>query len=362
MKPGGSSSGEKLYARILDCRVQLPADWANTQDATKRIDDVTVTIERGLWQKYPYGFNAEGTGWDYVYYTPSGTEYLASGASSSTNIGGDTTALWQIQIAPVYHASTPAIDRAIIGFRSKALGGANYDALGKKEAESQTNGTDTTDAVDATASGGNKVECTFATPTSATRLSGASIPHGVHRVFARMKATGTQIATVYITATDTSGSVSNSSVYVSSTDWLIYDLGVIRLFQNHWGAVLTPTSTGSWTLTASGTTGNGNLDIDYLFFMPTEGYLTVSNCSIPAGTANLDKSIVINSQTLPHPFVYANNAAVAYTLSLDPPPGPCKLYWLVGTDSGSVFDVGITQSIQIVTFVANARYIMPSVV
>ncbi len=363
LKPGGSAAGEVLYAMIYDVRVELPADWANTQDATLTVEDVTVTIERGLWQKYKYGLNGYQDGWDYIYGTTNPTvEYHAGSASSTVDVGGDTWALWQIQFAPKNDASTPAIDRAIIGYRSKSMGGANYASLGKKEAESQTNGTDTSDAADATASGGNKVECTFATGTAATRLSGTGIPHGIHRVFARMKANGTQVATVYLSATDTTGTIANASVTVSSTSWLVYDLGVIRLFQNHWGAILTPTSTGSWTLTGSGTPAAGNLDIDYLFFMPTEGYVTASGIGIPAGLANSGKTLTINNQVLPQPFVAANNAAVAYTISLDPVPGACAFYWLMGTDAGSVFDVGITQTIAIANFLQNPRYIMPSLV
>jgi hypothetical protein len=275
------------------------------------------------------------------------------------------SALWQIQVVASGDVTMPAIDRAIIGYRSKALGGANYASLGKKEAESQTNGTDTSDAADATASAGNKVSCTFATGAAGTvytRLSGTSIPYGIHRVFARMKITGTQVATVYISATDTSGTVANASVTVSSTSWLVYDLGVIRLFQNHWGAVLSSTSTGSWSLSASGTPALGTLDIDYLFFMPTEGYITADDVGILAGTAGAAKVITFNNQTLPSPFAAGNNAAMAYTMSFDPLPGACAIYWLVGSGSSGAFDVGITQTVNTIVFVANARFLMPSLV
>jgi hypothetical protein len=115
-------------------------------------------------------------------------------------------------------------------------------------------------------------------------------------------------------------------------------------------------------LVASGTSGLGNLDIDYLFFMPTEGYVTVSGAAIPAGTANSGMAITITNQILPHPFMAANSVGASYTISIEPQPGDCAIYWLVGTDSGSVFDVGITQTISIVNFLVNPRYLMPSVV
>jgi hypothetical protein len=366
LKPGGSSSGEVLYAPIYDCRVELPADWANVQDATKTIEDVTVTIERGMWQQYaPNTFsltpNISATG-----------QTLASSASSSVNIGGDTSALIYLYFLQTSGATT--INRAIFGYRSKALGGANYASLGKKEAESQTNGTDTSDAADATASGGNKVQCTFATGAAGTvytRLSGTGIPHGTHRVFARMKATSTQVATVNVKYQDDNNSavvyVANSSVLVSSTSWLVYDLGVVRYFETGLGALYDDTVTGVWAIDASGTPGNGNLDIDWVYFMPTEGYMTASGFSLVYSASKPQSFIFTNSvngsmiaqQALSGDF--KRIAAVQHTASIAPQPGPFALYWLMGTDSGSVFDVGIVTTLSMYMS-ANARYIMPSLV
>ena len=363
IKPGGSAAGEVLYAPIYDCRVELPSDWANVQDATRTIEDVTVTIERGIWQQYyPNQFsltqNVAVTG-----------QTLASSASSSVNIGGDTSAL--IYLYFLQASGTTTINRAIIGYRSKSLGGANYAALGKKEAESQTNGTDTSDAADATASAGNKVQCTFATGTLATRLSGTGIPYGTHRVFARMKATGTQVATVNVKYQDTNNAaavyVANTAVLVSSTNWLVYDMGVVRYFESGLGALYDSTVSGVWAIDASGTPGNGNLDIDYVYFMPTEGYVTASGFSLVYSAGTPQSFILANSvngswiaqQSLSGD--YTRIAAIQHTASIAPQPGPFALYWLMGTDSGSVFDVGIVTTLS-VYFSANARYLMPSLV
>lgn len=363
LKPGGSSSGEVLYAPIYDCRVELPPDWANVQDATKTIEDVTVTIERGLWQQYaPNVFSLTGN-------MSVTAQALASSASSSTSIGGDTTALLHLYFLQASGSTT--INRAIIGYRSKALGGTNYASLGKKEAESQTNGTDTSDAADATASGGNKVECTFATPTVATRLSGTGIPHGTHRVFARMKITSTAVATVNLKYQDDNNSAvvyaSNATVSVSSTSWLVYDMGVVRYFNTGLGALYDDAATGVWAIDALRASGSGNLDIDWVFFMPTEGYLTASGLSLVYSVSNPQSFIFTNSVngTMIAQQVlgadYKRLAAVQHTASITPQPGPFALYWLMGTDSGSVFDVGIVTTLS-VYFSANGRYLMPSLV
>ena len=366
LKPGGSSAGEVLYAPIYDCRVELPADWANTQDARLTIEDITVTIERGLWQQYaPATFslntNISATG-----------QALASSASSSASIGGDTSALLYLQLLQA--SGSTAINRAIIGYRSKVLGGANYASLGKKEAESQTNGTDTSDQVDATASGGNCVRCTFGTTATATRLSGTSIPHGTHRVFARMKITGTAVATVNLKYQDDNNStvvyVSNATVSVSSTSWLVYDMGVARYFEGGLGALYDDSATGVWAIDALLASGAGNLDIDWVYFMPTEGYMTASGFSLVYSAGSPQSFIFTNSvngsmiaqQAISADF--KRIAAIQHTASIAPQPGPFALYWLMGTDQVGVadtFDVGIVTTLS-VYFSANARYLMPSIV
>ena len=359
LKPGGSSSGETVRASIFDCRVEMPADWANTQDATLMIEDVTVTIERGLW------YAATPTT---VASTLVGNH--AGSLSTSTAVGGDTSSLYVLQLSLAAGATTG--HRYIVGYRSKVAGGTNYASLGRKEAESQTNGTDTTDAADATASAGNKVECTFATGTLATRLSGTGIPYGVHRVFARMKITGTQVATVNVKYQDTdqTGAVykANSSTPVSSTSWLVYDLGVVRYFENSIAISVDDSLTGVWALDASGTPAAGNLDIDWLYFMPTEGYITASGFTMVGSSTDTTTTYLYITNVTNRPvaqcfrgLTYAELSPLTYTLSLDPPQGNGCLYWLAGVDSGSVFDVK-PEAFAVVTLTSYPRYLMPSVV
>jgi len=361
-KPGGSAAGEVLYATIYDCRVELPADWANNQDATLTIENVTVTIEREIWHPGANTTNISTTL----------TESNSGSASTSVAIAGDMAPLYYLEFFLTAGATTA--HRLIVGYRSKSAGGTNYASLGKKEAESQTNGTDTSDAADATASGGNKVACTFGTATLATRLSGTGIPYGVHRVFARMKTTSTAVATVNIKYQDTgqTGVVykTNSSISVSSTSWLVYDLGVVKYFTGTVGALYSDSSAGVWSVDALLASGAGNLDIDYLYFMPTENYITLSGASFVGSSTDTD---IVAARILDSAYgggtvaqvirgsTYAELSPIQYTASFRPLTGHGCLYWLVGVDNGSVFDV-LPESYTKFLLETLPRYIMPSVV
>lgn len=374
LKPGGSAAGEVLYATVYDCRVEMPADWANVQDATLTVEDVTVTIERGLWRNIKLRDSVTT-----IAGSTSNAAAAASQANSSADIGGDTTALYQIV---VYQPSTgtpdATIDRVIIGYRSKARGGSGYSALGRKEAEDQVNGTDASDAADATASGGNVVKCTFATVTTdATRLSQTgSIANGVHRIFARMKVDTGVVSSVYLKYQDSTTAqggtlISNSAVTVSSTSWLVYDLGIVRSVQD--GTAITGGSSyAAWELSASRVTGAGSdaLHIDWLFFMPTEGYFTMNDCGILTTSPTKTNAVVFDNaviDTLVCGVFTTGGAGVRakstqYTASCDPMPGPCSIYWLICQNTGDVYDAGGTINDLNIAFNAVSRFIMPSIV
>jgi len=373
-KPGGSAAGEVLYAVIYDCRVQLPAGWANTQDATLTIDDVVVTIERTMWQADAPISYVQGAGGNTANIALTGQAF-ASSASSSANVGGDTSALRTLTMFHDIGSTTGQIDRVIVGYRSKNRGGSQYAALGKKEAESATMGTDASAVADATASNGNVAQCTFATTTTdAIRISGSGIPWGTHRVYMRAKITSTAVASVYVK--HQSESLANGAVFisgeevtVSSTSYLVYDMGIVRYFQEGYGNAYEYTGhTGFYQVFASLASGSGNLDIDWLYFMPTEGFVTAKSLGI--GTSNpTAKNIFLLTNGMWQESAsvfysgatttYGSTAKVSYTSSFDPIPGPFALYWLVGTDSGSEFDVGIHASLT-VSLATNPRYIMPS--
>jgi hypothetical protein len=363
LKPGGSAVGEVLYAVIYDCRVELPADWAMSQDATLMIEDVTVTIERGLWRSQTPGIS-------YIDNNISVTNQpFASSASSSLSIGGDASALIRLTVNHGTLGTKGQMDRVIVGYRSLALGGSSYNALGKKEAESATLGTDTSAVADATASGGNVARCTQTTApsTPAVRVSGAVVPRGMHRVFARMKITGTAVSSVYLRYSDESvanGGVftPNTAVLVSSTSWLVYDMGIVRALDVPGTVVY-----GTYQVYSSLSSGAGNLDIDWVYLMPTEGYITAQGLGIttsaPDSTRVFEYQNGIETNTTCICYLASPKATAkpAYTASISPPPGACALYWLIGTDSGSVFDVGIFDSAEIGLYTV-PRYLMPSVV
>ena len=371
LKPGGSSSGEVLYAHIYDCRVEMPSDWGNHVDATLTVEDVTVTIERGLWRSIKMR-EAPDTNASSI----SNSATAASKMASSADIGGDTTALFKVN---VYQPSTgtpdAAIDRVIVGYRSKARGGVGYNSLGIREAESQTLGTDTTSAADATASGGNVAKCTFATVTTdATRVSRAGdVANGVHRVFARMKVDTSSSSSVYLKSQDASSAsgaalISNTAVTVSSTGWLVYDLGIVRVFQDGTLSTGGGGSYGAWELSASRLTGSGTdaLYVDWVFIMPTEGYLTASGCGILTTSPTKSNTLYWDNcwrESLVCGVFNTSDArvsAIQYTASMDPIPGPFEVYWLIGQESGSVFDVGGTINDLNIIFQTVPRFLMPS--
>lgn len=368
IKPGGSSAGEVMYARIMDCRVELPPDWASTQDARLHIEDVTVTIERGLWRA-----TVPSSG------TASASQVSLTGqvfqgkAASSNDIGGDTSALFTITLKHDTGVTTGAIDRVTFGFRSSALGGSKYNVFGKLEAEDwfTTSATDTSTVADATASGAFVQRCTFATvETITSRGSGRVVPLGHSRVFIRMKVTGTQVATVRVSYQDDASSngatlINNSSVSVTSTSYLVYDMGVV--IQGMSGGSIGTSVLGALSIDAAGTAALGNLDIDWVFLMPIEGYITARGLGIgtTSPTAALALDIFNNKEPQTVCVVRLVDGSTAkspsHTISFAPPPGPCEFYWLVGSDNGEVFDSGNDASLTL-TFGTTARYIMPSVV
>lgn len=357
LKPDGAT--DDVYALVSDCRIELPPDWMNTATATYRVEGVVLTLERSLWYRDIWGTTST--------VLAASNAALASSATNSTAVAGDVPAAYVVTFG--YPSSGATINRLIIGYRSALVGGTYYNTLGIREAESQTNGTDTSDAADATASAGNKVACTFGTTGIATRLSGTNVPHGVHRVFARMKITGDIVATANVKYADTNATgvvyVANTAVTVSSTSWLVYDMGVVRIMQSSAQLPIAGSISGVYAidaLRASGT--SGNLDIDWIYFMPTEGYLTASSFTINTTTA----AFQFNS-TLP-PNYYATLmegidpiqlAPVTYTASLDVKPGTFALCWLAGTDSGGVFDVDPAYTASVGLNVAT-RFITPDVV
>jgi hypothetical protein len=166
------------------------------------------------------------------------------------------------------------------------------------------------------------------------------------------------------------GPYAGTAVSVSSTTWAIYDLGIARAYQNNWFASLgNLASTATLALSASLTSGAGNLDIDYFCIMPTEGYISMSSLAIAVNGPFPLISIGNVGMTTPTLLLQTSNAAgigprsasPAWTASIAPLPGLAYVYWMVGTETAGVFDVGLAGNINIY-FKLNPRYLMPSLV
>lgn len=365
-KTGNAGAGETLYAAIFDARLELPETWGKHVDATNTIQNVTLTIERELWRDTAPTL-AQGAA-----YPAIGSTYVngATGWANSAaiaNIGGDTKALGYLKIS----APLTTLQRAVFGYRSQALGGANYASLGKTEAESATLGTDTTAVADAAASGGNVARCTFATATLQKRLSGANVPHGTHRVFVRMKVDAGTTALVNVAYQDdpnawTSGDyTSNPALTITNSAFLVYDLGLIRFGGGTGSLALKDGTTGGWSIFASRSAGAGNLNMDYVFIMPTEGCVQAAglNLTFANGYAWSFDEIGFNGNAA---WVYVSAAGTlmrvrnsSWSGALNLQPGNGRLYWLLGDEVSGYISPSISAIDPLVYLTAVSRFLAP---
>lgn len=373
LQPNGGASA--VYAPIYDARVEMPDDWMNTDSATKRIEGVTLTVEREVWRGTIPALGAPEA-LTYIGTTISGGSVGGStGSVTSSSVAGDIEAYATFT---AYSQSADNIDRMIMGYRSYALGGASHGSLGKKQSESATFGiiADSTSGADATASGGNAAVITFATSASDTiRFSGASIPHGVHRVFARVRVTAGTTATVKLGYQDSAYSTNvawktNTAVTVTSSTYITVDLGVASYWQSPPSIQVDDTVTGSYAVYASRTAGAGSLYVDYLFFMPTEGYVSVSNAGIThangfklvydeASIAFKGASIVTSGVSGINTEVWLRARACTFAGELRVKPGVGTFYWIAGADSGGYITDSLSANDPLIIIYATSRYLMP---
>lgn len=369
-QPSGSASA--VYAPIYDARIEMPEDWLNTDAATKRIEGVTLTIEREIWRGIqPAIGGTEGN-------TYAGTQVLSSsttkGSTGSAALSpspvGDVEAYAYILAYPTVADS---MDRLILGYRSHVLGGASHGSLGKKQSESATFGiiADTTAGADATASGGNAAICTFATSESDTiRFSGDSIPHGVHRVFARVRVTAGTTATVKIGYQDQAYASTvvwktNTAVTVTSSTYLTVDLGIMSSWQSPASWQVADNSTGAYSVYAARTGGVGSLYVDYLFFMPTEGYVSISGAGVTLANGY---AITYDETTIAYKgasVVYGTVGALTrvgpctFSGELRVKPGAGTLYWIAGTDSGGYIVDTLSTADPVISMRVTERFLVP---
>lgn len=373
LQPNGGASA--VYAPIYDARVEMPDDWLDTDSATKRIEGVTLTIEREVWRSVIPALGAPEA-LTYIGATISGGSVGGStGSVTSASVVGDVEAYTTFS---AYSQAADNIDRFIMGYRSYALGGASHGSLGKKQSESATFGiiADSTAGADATASGGNAGIITFATSASDTiRFTGASIPHGIHRVFARVRVTSGTEATVKLGYQDSAYSTSvawktNTAVTVTSATYITVDLGVASFWQNPPAIQVNDGVTGSYAVYASRTSGSGSLYVDYLFFMPTEGYVSVSGAGIThanafkliydeASIAFKGASIVTAGVSGANTEVWLRARACTFSGELRVKPGVGTFYWIAGAESGGYITDTLSANDPLILIYATSRFLVP---
>jgi len=206
-------------------------------------------------------------------------------------------------------------DSSTIGFRPGLVvgvrpGSSPYPAI-FRQAESLTQGTDTSTSADATFSGGSKSRVTFATvATMFGRLSGsfptATVPAGaenigVYRVFVRAaKTVGGDVIKAQTVVSTVSSAALGPKVIVNagSTAAAMVDLGTISI--NDWaprvpgygsGTAYRLESTPTVSIQAERTSGSGSLDIDYVLLVPAD-YRLGAWGAITTATGSADLAVV----------------------------------------------------------------------
>lgn len=373
-RPNPASAGETVYAAIYDARLSMPADWAANVTVTNEIRSVVLVIERDIWRAAApvIGFYAEGWPQAGVTVLPmSAAKGSVGGASFTIVPKGDIQALGGAYVGSI---ASGAIDHIILGYRSAALGGANHATLGKRQCEAATFGiiADTTAGADATASGGQAAITTFATSASSTiRFTGGSIPHGVHRVFARVRVTAGTTAKLkigYQDETNALGAVwaTNDAVTVTSSTYVTVDLGPISIYQSVSTLMIDDAATGCYAIYAERTAGAGSLYVDYLFLMPTEGYVRVWDAGITAANAfammHDETGFAFKGAFIVSALSAAYNARVRlcrYSGELNIKPGAGTFYWITGQDSGGNILDSLSTTEPSLSVRALARYLTP---
>jgi hypothetical protein len=223
---------------------------------------------------------------------------------SSGFTGGPSGELIDISSLQAYRGTVPARLAALsvssfadyatdfwVGIRSEGMGDTDFEPVW--ECEDGTNGTDASDAVDATASGGDKVTVSFSSSESLEERmsitideahSGSDSSHFVGRylVLARCKVGSSTVcglkmfygysATPYGT---------QEEIYIDNTVWQLVELGEVQ-FPPH----RTSRYIASWldnmdditiSLHAERISGSGSLDLDCLILIPSEHLLTIKD-------------------------------------------------------------------------------------
>lgn len=165
------------------------------------------------------------------------------------------------------------------------------------QCESMTLGTDTTSVADASASGGNVARTTFATPTMVTRLT-ATMPkaaptlaearanRGTYRVFAVVEKSAATDA-INLQLVGPSGVANTKQAVPNGVGRKIVDLGLVQVPYGPAAEVFGPGYSGveggaapvTIEVQAERTSGAGNLESDFLLYVPADEGLCIANFS-----------------------------------------------------------------------------------
>jgi hypothetical protein len=201
-----------------------------------------------------------------------------------TEMGTAPARIIECQITPT--SGDGAITETWLGFRANNQGFSEFNPLW--ELEDGTNGTDTGDVSDATASGGYNVTCTFATDaTLAERVSLSTNQahagttnwdhfNGRYQVLLRAKVGSSTECGVRLRLSSPSvDGVAYEEVYIDNTAWKLIELGQVMLpigsARSEMERWVSPRG-NTFSIDAERLSGSGSLYLDCLYLIPAEHY------------------------------------------------------------------------------------------
>lgn len=248
------------------------------------VEAYKLVVRRMPWWEHPTGAHQDS----------ATISSCLGGTFAMTGVTGDVPArLLALQMSGHAGGGGPLYE-FWAGFRTSRYGTiANFVPVW--ELEAGTNGTDASDAAEATASGGNHVVVSFATATMAVRstitavqAAGANNEHqrGRFLVLLRAKVGASTSARVRLSSGMSGASLWNTQkrVVVSSTDWLLYPMGEVVLppsaFNDFEGTTIAMDS-AALRLEAERASGGNSLYLDCMILIPVdEGFAHFSGLDV----------------------------------------------------------------------------------
>lgn len=263
------------------------------------------------------------------------------GDNSWSSIDGDAPA--RISLSQIWSPSGGPMDKVWIGVREEYDGYSNFNPTW--ECEDGTNGTDASDAIDGTASDGNKVAISFSTQTSlyermsinvyqvATANGHSSYTHfkGHYLVLCRCKvSSGTIGLEMRMGYTGSSTVTRYPMIYLENTSWQLVELGTIKIPPAGTRGNF-DLNTSEISLWAERIDGSGTLDLDALVLIPSRHMVRIENAAIQSGAQGA--YLIVHEDDSSSGLGYG----ASYTdtvLDIDP------IGWYLPTDNGMVVVAG----------------------